>query len=63
VIPALLYAQFSVVGINDAGYQFAKHLSLEMRGPTGEALVWDVVSVSAKICHWVRASALVSQLH
>jgi hypothetical protein len=36
-----------------------------MHGPkvSGEPLVSGVVSVSAEICHWVRALALLSQLH
>ena len=38
----------SETGINDAGYPSAKHLSLEMHGPTtGEALVSGEVAVLA----------------
>jgi len=58
VIPARHVHGFS-------GRASAKRVSLEMHGPkvSGEPLVSGVVSVSVEICHWVRASALLSQLH
>jgi hypothetical protein len=37
----------SAAGINDAGYPSAKHLSLEMHYPTGEALVSGEAAVLA----------------